>query len=451
MPGSSSTVRPLVSRTFGWFLGFACVAAIATQANAETIVAALSRAFASNPDLLSDRALVRATAQNLPIAMAGYKPVIRGVADAGVRRDDPAIGSLNSLNYPRGYGITFTQPIWDGGKARGGVDQAGAQYGAASDLLRLREQTILLMAADAYMSVMRGAAVVSLRRNHLQVLELLLSHTERRAAVGEVTLADPAQARTAVAQAKSELLAAEAELDAYMARYEVVIGKPPERLSPAHSIDSLLPKSEREAIALALSTHPAILAAAQNARAAEAGVRVAQSQLSPTVNVSGAIGQRYDSLDYLEAKGRTGLVVATLNIPIYEGGAPTASVIKSREQASSASILVESERERVRGDVRAAWAVWQRSAPTLVNVRQQLASAELALRYVREEADIGTRTTQDVINAIQTLLTARIGLINAQKDRVMSGYSLLRAIGILDLDRIASASLAVARAKKGQK
>ncbi len=58
-------------------------------------------------------------------------------------------------------------------------------------------------------------------------------------------------------------------------------------------------------------------------------------------------------------------------------------------------------------------------------------AAEVALAGVREEAKVGQRTTLDVLNARQALLNARVGLVIAQRDRVVASYVALAAVGRL--------------------
>jgi len=50
---------------------------------------------------------------------------------------------------------------------------------------------------------------------------------------------------------------------------------------------------------------------------------------------------------------------------------------------------------------------------------------------VREEAKVGQRTTLDVLNAQQELVSARSSLVTAQRDRVVASYSVLSAVGKL--------------------
>ena len=61
---------------------------------------------------------------------------------------------------------------------------------------------------------------------------------------------------------------------------------------------------------------------------------------------------------------------------------------------------------------------------------------ELALSGVQKEAQVGQRTTLDVLNAQQDLTAARSRLIVAQRDRVVASYTLLSAIGRLDHVRL---------------
>jgi outer membrane protein len=57
----------------------------------------------------------------------------------------------------------------------------------------------------------------------------------------------------------------------------------------------------------------------------------------------------------------------------------------------------------------------------------------VALAGVQKEAQAGQRTTLDVLNAQQDLTSARSRLIGAQRDRSIAAYTLLAAVGRLDV------------------
>ena len=65
--------------------------------------------------------------------------------------------------------------------------------------------------------------------------------------------------------------------------------------------------------------------------------------------------------------------------------------------------------------------------------RASVSANEVALTGVREEAKVGQRTTLDVLNAQQALLSARTTLVQAEHDQVVDSYQLLSSIGRLNM------------------
>src|SRR5689334_4435333 len=92
---------------------------------ADTIEAALVRAYQTNPQLNAQRAQVRFTDENVPQALSGYRPKVSVTASAGVQYTDTlstAGGNASQIvktithgtNAPRTAGITATQTLYNG-------------------------------------------------------------------------------------------------------------------------------------------------------------------------------------------------------------------------------------------------------------------------------------------------------------------------------------------------
>src|SRR2546421_7784932 len=88
-----------------------------TPALADTIEAALVRAYQNNPQLNSQRAQVRATDENVPQALSGYRPKVAVTASAGVQYTDTLSTqggnasvlvktNIHGTNPPRSVGAT---------------------------------------------------------------------------------------------------------------------------------------------------------------------------------------------------------------------------------------------------------------------------------------------------------------------------------------------------------
>ena len=62
---------------------------------------------------------------------------------------------------------------------------------------------------------------------------------------------------------------------------------------------------------------------------------------------------------------------------------------------------------------------------------EQVRAAELALEGVEQEAEVGSRTTLDVLDAQQELLSAQVALVRAQRDEYVAAFEVKSSIGRL--------------------
>jgi outer membrane protein len=302
---------------------------------------------------------------------------------------------------------------------------------ATREALRNVEQTVLFDAVAFYMNVLRDTAILNLERNNGEVIEEQLRQTRDRFNVGEVTRTDVAQAEARLAGARSRASAAEATLRGSIANFRRVVGVEPRRLAPGRPADALLPRNLDQAIASGLVEHPQIRSAMHSVDVAELDVKVAEGELYPTLGVRGAVSQRYDVVGSGDSRG-TASALATLTVPIYEGGEVYARVRQAKEVAGQRRIEVDIARDNVRAGVITAWSQLEAARAQIAAAEAQVQAAETALTGVREEARVGQRTTLDVLNAQQELLSARVNLITAQRDRVVASYSILQATGRLN-------------------
>jgi hypothetical protein len=149
--------------------------------SAETLAQALSAAYQFNPRLDAARATQRATDEEVPRALSGYRPSITGSADTSYQHvtTNPATFANGDSN-PRGYQIGMVQPLFRGFRTVNAVNAAEATVRAGRETLRLAEQSVLLEAVTAFSDVVRDAAIVRLRENNVAVLTRDLSATQDR-------------------------------------------------------------------------------------------------------------------------------------------------------------------------------------------------------------------------------------------------------------------------------
>jgi outer membrane protein len=418
-------------------------AGIPLGASADTLESALVQAYQNNPQLNAQRALVRATDEGVPQALAGYRPRITatgniaGQANTVTTRSVPPNPLASPVDTkqsggttPRGYGATLTQSLFNGFQTANRTRQAESQVRAARETLRTTEQTVLLSAVTAYMNLLRDTAIFELQRSNLEVLQEQLRQTTQRLESGNVTATDVYQSESRLSVGRTQLFAAEANYRTARAVYRQVIGVEPGKLQPATSVDRFFPGSLPSAITVGTSEHPTVATAQNNVDVALLQVKVAEGALYPTLSLLGSVQKNHD-VALTTPQTFAASVGTQLSVPIYQGGAEYSQIRQAKETLGQRRHDLDLARDQARLAVAQAWALLDASKGTIMSTQGQVKSAESALNGVREEARLGQRTTLDVLNAQQELVNARVALVGAQRDRVVNSYTLLAAVGRL--------------------
>jgi len=409
----------------------------ATAASAETIADALVKAYQTNPQLNAERARQRATDENVPQALAGYRPQIIASLSGGlqaVRNLLPDNSIQTASQRPWTIGLTVTQTLFNGFKTANSVRVAELQVQSGREALRNVGQGVLLDAVTAYTNVLANQSLVEAQRANVASLRETLGVARRRLTAGDVTPTDTSQAEARLSRGLSDLNAAEVALAVSQATYTQVIGMQPSRLIPAEPVDRLLPHSRDEATGLAFRANPAVLAAGFDVDMAMKSINVAESSLYPTVTLQGNVS-RSRQVDTTLGSNGTDLasVVGQATVPIYDGGTAASQTRQAKEVASQSRLVLDQVRNQARTAAIAAWVAHEGAKVAVSAAESEVRAASIALDGVRKEAQGGQRTTVDVLNAQQDLVAAKARLIGAQRDRVIASYTLLGAVGSLDV------------------
>src|SRR5262249_55179762 len=297
------------------------------------------------------------------------------------------------------------------------VRVAELQVSSGREALRNTGQGVLLDAVTAYTNVLANQSLVEAQRANVNFLRETQSITQKRLNAGDVTPTDTAQAEARLNRGLSDLNAAQVALAISQATYTQVIGNPPSQLQPAQTVDRFGPRSREDAIQFSYTQHPAVLAAGFDVDVASTQIRVAESSLLPTITVQGNASTARDNDPTLSVRGTDqASIIGQLNQPIYDGGTAASQTRQAKELASQSRLVLE----QVRNQARTA-------------AESEVRAATVALAGVQKEAAGGQRTTVDVLNSQQDLIQAKARLIGAQRDRVIASYTLLSAIGRLDV------------------
>jgi outer membrane protein len=408
---------------------------------ADTIEAALVRAYQNNPQLNAQRAAVRSTDENVPQALSGYRPKVALTASAGYQYTnvnstqggtptDILRTPLHGANAPRSAGLTVTQTLFNGNQTANKTRAAESQVSGAREALRVLEQSVLLTAATIYMDYLRDAAILEVQKSNTRVLEQTLKQTQDRFNVGEVTRTDVAQSEAQLAAGRTQQLAAEATLTTTRSNFRRIIGNEPQALAPGSPVDRFLPGTLPAAVELSLTENPNVTASMFGIDVNFLQVKIAEGALLPTVTVQAAVQQSYEqAINTFSQFGAS--AIAQVSVPLYQGGAEYSLIRQSKENLAQQRLVLEQTRDQARANTVTAWGQLVAGKAQVSSAQAQVTASEIALNGVREEAKAGQRTTLDVLNAQQALVNARVALVTAQHDRVVASYGVLNTIGRL--------------------
>jgi TolC family type I secretion outer membrane protein len=412
----------------------ACLGVAPPTAIGQTITDALVQAYNTSPDLAAARAQLRATDEDVAIAMSGWRPTVSfsaNVGEAWRRTNGNATAPAEQRLHiePRGESITLSQSLYRGGRTVASTRQA--DYSVLADRANLldTEQSVLLAAATAYVDVVRDQSTLELNVNNERVLQRQLQATRDRFQVGEVTRTDVSQAESRLAAATASRIASEGTLATSRATYLRVVGTAPGRLVAPPPIDGL-PSSLSEANAQASQNSFPVVGALNTERAARENVDVIFGELLPNVSLNGSF---VDSRGQQTVLGRSkqATVSVTATVPLYEGGSVMARTRQAKETAMQRRKELDTEIRTAIQSSSPAWEALQTARAQVTSFDAQVKAAQIALEGVRQEQEVGSRTVLDVLDAEQELLNAQVSLVNAQRNVVVQSYTLRSSVATL--------------------
>ncbi|WP_413718297.1 TolC family outer membrane protein [Silicimonas sp. MF1-12-2] len=388
----------------------------------ETLTDALVTSYRNSGLIAQNRAVLRAADEDVAQAVATLRPAISYAL--GVNYSDPSQGD----DLTGSLSVTANMLLYDFGRSQLGVDAAKETVLATRAALIDVENTVLLNTVIAYMSVRRSEAFVNLRENNVRLLNEQLRATRDRFDVGEVTRTDVSLAEARLAAARSGLAAEQGGLARAREQYKAVVGQYPGTLAAPPSPPSI-PSTEEAAREVARKENPQIRQVQHQVKATELVAERAARGVYPSLNASGRVGIDDDGDDSLSL----GL---DLTGPLYQGGAITSTVRKAQAQKDQVRAQLYTTGLLVDQQVGNAYANLAVATASIDASDRQVRAAQLALEGVREELQLGARTTLEVLDQEQELLDAQTNRVAAQVDRYLAVYEVLDSMGLLTAERL---------------
>jgi len=286
---------------------------------------------------------------------------------------------------------------------------------------------------QAYVDLYRSWELVDIAVRTQEQREHLLKLTQQRTAAGLDTQIELKIAESAVPQARSLRLQAEAARDIAVHRLAALIGAGTDRYAqlsrPKLTLDATLPLPDQLPIDL-LAHRPDVLAARERVEAATAGRAAAHAAFYPNISLTALVGLQAIGLDELTESGsRIYGIGPALHLPIFDAKRLRAAYKGATAELDAATasyngVVLDAVRE-------ASDQITLNDSLTrqITEVRATLDSASSAHELAERRYAAGLTTQIVVLDAESRVLEARRALVTADSSRLLARMNLLLMLG----------------------
>jgi outer membrane protein len=332
-----------------------------------------------------------------------------------------------------GLGLNLTQPIYRQDRlvkleqSDSTIAQAEADYASAEIDLMVRSTT-------AYFDILSAEDDLRVANAEREATGRQLEQAQQRFDVGLIAITDVHEARAAYDAARASEIAAENSLDnAWEALFEIIGPKAKSHLAKLGDdllLNPPVPNSLQDWSDTAQQQNYGIIAARSNLKVLEQEIDVSKAGHYPTLDLVGAYSMSRSDSDKATELDR-GSIGLSLEVPIYTGGAVSASTRQSQANFRAAQQSLDQTRRAVNRQVRDAFRGVLSTISQVEALKAATVSAQSALESTQAGYEVGTRTIVDVLNVQRNLFSSQRDYLNSRYGYILNGLSLKSAAGTL--------------------
>ncbi len=414
--------------------------ALANEPAPLSLLDAYDSALYNDPTFQTATFDYQASQQEKDIGLAGLLPQIGASGRYGSTRQlsgrDLDGNNEDARTTTSGLSLSARQVLYDRAKAAYyAQSKARSQLGEA--IYDDAFQELFPRVVEAYFEVARQENELSLSIQQKIAIEGLVKQTRRLFEVGDGTITDTEEAQARLDLVKAQEIEARARLQAAM---HALAGRTGVPIAAIRAMDEELPGApplgdEEDLTFWQQQAHlaaPRLSARRDSVTVAEAELRAQKAGHYPQLALVGELNHT-DRDDLAEDYRRqsTSYLGLSLDVPLYAGGGVSASSRKSQYALSSAQAQLDDEARQISEDIERNYLGVVSGFARSKALQTAVHSNERALKSAEKGYQAGERSTVDILNAQQTLFTARRDLLNSKLLMLQSLVSLHARSGLM--------------------
>jgi cobalt-zinc-cadmium efflux system outer membrane protein len=387
------------------------------------------RALASNAELAAVRLDVNRARARLRQAGLRPNPTLDFEQQRGVF-NTPGESSTS---------IGVSVPLELGGKRKGRIDLAQAEFEAVQAEVADRERRLANDVRAAYAEAMAAARELSITADLNNIDTQTARVVEARVSEGDASPLELNLLRVEVDRLRARRALVEGRLQAALLRLKNLTGIP--TIEPLRLREDLTtfvladpPASLEAAVEIALRTRPDLRLAQLNEEVAQAGLRLARAQVVPDVTAFSRYSRSRSSFD------QTPIGPLTDRDKLFAYGVSISIPVLNRNQGAKAeaeAAIAQSQQRRqfieavVRADVSSAYARYQ-AATQSINIFEQgvIARSNENIRAIRGAYQVGAFRVTELLTEQRRLIDSQREYTEALAERYRALADLQAALGV---------------------
>ncbi|MDC1383518.1 TolC family protein [Candidatus Puniceispirillum sp.] len=325
-------------------------------------------------------------------------------------------------------GVTLSKNLYDGGQTNETTRLGQIKLQASSANYAKVEQLVILTTIESYLDVLQASRTIKILEKNRTRLEAHVNATRIRVKAGAVTPTRLAEAKARHARAQSDVIIAKTRLangeDSFQSLTKT-------NITSFVMLESsgLLPIDISDAEIMAQTRHPDMLSAVAGERAANQSFKTFKASVKPTLTFNILANTKHtngSSLDKNEVAAQ--LVFSSPLISTNATRSTARSIAASYQEAKLNRAEIK---RKISVTARGAFRNWKTTKIRLNAVLSEVEAFRLVAKGIANEAQLGQKTTLDLLDAEKDVNDAELNLVTAEHNQVLAAFKLKEAIGDL--------------------
>lgn len=388
----------------------------------------VGQAIARSTDVETAQARLRQARALRDEAVAALWPTLNATA-AAQRTTGSGLQAGNL--FQAGFDASWEPDIFGG--ARHALEASEADLRSSAATLGATQVSVAAETATAYLQLRGTQARLAIARDNLETQEQTLQLTQWRTEAGLASSLDVEQARAAAEQTRAQLPPLSASILQSQHALAVLTGQAPVELQSRLAQPAALAQPEA-GLTLAipaetLRQRPDVQAAELSVRAAAFRVAQADAARMPAIGTRASLAWSALTLGSLGSSSAAGLLLASLDVPIFDAGARGARVREQQAQLDIARAAWRASVLTALQEVEDTLAVLSTDRDRLAALQRAADAAGNAALLARDRYASGLADFQTVLETQRSQLAAQDGVATTTLDLAIQHVRLYKALG----------------------